>query len=224
MRSKEVSIKIDPNQLYGIYRSDIIKIIGNITTIENGVIKVLGASLSSENDWNSDRILWSDIPLRAASIEGVEEAVAGLKITQMQSMYNAMINRARIISNEDILHKLLAHLSKKDPSLLSNILGGDYKTVWLNDDVFLTCPCTEKIRFPPYTNCFNGYQYFEGSKSINEINIRNVSLSNNPEKLDEEILNYLPPRSSASDDPTWDWIVQRRIADIDYTIGNNLIN
>ncbi|CAH2005676.1 unnamed protein product [Acanthoscelides obtectus] len=218
LNGKELTTNINSESLSGTYRNLYITVLGKIKTIVNGAISYI-----SRNEANSiyGYKISTDIQERAASISSLSEALNGLQTTQMQGIYNVIENRNLINEMMDILTKMINSLSKTNPYLLSSILGGSYKTTWLNEEVFQVCPCTEKASFPLHTNCMGNLMYKNGQVittenstencfSLEESNIKNISIIKDKHDLDIEELDYLPPKTSSSEDTEWDFLVHQR--------------
>lgn len=212
------AVKIDPISLKGVLRNMEITIKGKIKTVSNGKISYI----SRHHNYNSGRMIKIEmIEERAASVASLQEIINSMQIVQMQEIYNVMENRNEIKNTINMIRKVILFISKRYPSALADIIGGNFKTKWINNEVFQTCPCMKNPEIPIYSNCNGNLIFKEGDVlkiedkeeeciSINEDNIKNITLSTSENPLDIEEIDYLPPKTSSSDDTNWDWLTHRK--------------
>jgi len=218
VNGNDLVFKIDSKTMIGILRNMAMVIKGSIKTIVDGKIKLIQRI---EHPGNGYIVEQSDESERSASVSSLQEALNGVQVIQMQEIYNVITNRNEINSVKNTIHKMITFISKKYPRALSDILGGNYKTKWLNDEVFLRCPCIKRIEIPIFSNCEGNNIYKDGETrptehpaeectSIDERKIKKVHIFSNSTPLDTKEIDYLPPKTSSSEDSSWDWLVHKK--------------
>ncbi|KYB25609.1 hypothetical protein TcasGA2_TC034292 [Tribolium castaneum] len=183
---------------------------------------VTNGELKQIRKGENNMIITEDIPgkdlPKAPNIEDVLEIVNTLKIQQMQAIYNSIKLEEQLNDMRKKTNQVIKSISKIDKRLIGRILGEDFKTEWINDKYFTTCPCQETVDMGTQT-CSGGVKYIDGSlfhydkapkdcKNHFMEEPKTMDLWAENYNLSLELITDNPFITSASDDETWQWLVE----------------
>nr|QMP82330.1 hemagglutinin [Phasmatodean orthomyxo-related virus OKIAV172] len=151
---------------------------------------------------------------KAASEIDLRETVMDLRITQMQSQYNALENSKSIGQLQDIVLKMAQSISKIDDHLVGNLLNKKMTTSWINADFFKMCDSLDS-EIPSNTNCKGSAIYKHGRTGrrtkdhlcfpINKERLRMLKIFSKPDIRVDEVLKT--SYTAAHEDlEGWSWV------------------